>query len=728
MSRKLSGQRLAIARTQALQNLYQELDNKDGRFSFFTPEDTSNFKDSTEHLAKADLVSYDELCGLYDWLLAKAKTYFKKTGERLPIGIDCETTGLSPYKFDLIGIGLSLPIDTYDIFSRILSRTPIKEVQQITGLFTNYFLVAPTEEPEIKYFKTDVAWFLKGLNPYVKWHLHNAKFDMLWLLIKFGVMLEEIEDSIVMAYLLGESSIAIDKLAPKYLSRFPTTLQRMTGKDKKGLSPEVLRAVPIQEMADYCCEDCIEGILLSHVLSWKIKEEETCYGDLFDLYEDYDKYCIHALVWSEAKGVLIDWEKLSEVGANLEAELRAIEEDVALELDLTLKESQIVCSSAEKLSKVLYEDLGLPTEGIKKGVKGFYSTDKASLNKLAPLHPVPSALKQHRVLSKLKNTFVDGLESKQINGVLHTNYNNVEVDTGRYSSDNPNIQQIPNPAKSPTGKIIRQAFIARPGFCFVKADYSQFELRILAHFSQDPYLIDCYLKGLDVHSLVTCLLFDIPYEQFSPDTNPQHKKWRTLVKNINFGLIYGMTAFKLFAMSKDAGLDYTLEQCIELMNRYWSRLPGVRDWMAANRLFAIRFGYTETIFGRRRYFSFDNPYLKALKGKPIDLTYENWLTLEKKGVVQEFRDQESFRAIGNAPIQGSNADCIRRAHGLLYEEFKNTDATVLLIVHDEIVIECPLDMQCFVSDKLKHIMEFVASGLRVPVKADPSVALNWGDC
>lgn len=726
--RTIKGNRLLAAQKQAIDDLYSYIDEPTGRFAFYTENDSESFSDGTKNLARAELIHYTAIRTLTDEILESSSLWFDKSQRLMPIGIDCETTGLSPYSNDLIGVGLAVPGSDFPKNLNVIYMNHIYEQIEITKSFDCYFLVAPTDPQEYPVYLRELGILLERLNADIEWRLHNAKFDMLWLKVKTDVMLTTVEDSMCMAYLLKEPSLAIDKLSPKYLNRFPTTLQRMTGKDKKEISKEVLLNIPIQEFADYCAEDCIEGVLLCSALRERLIEESTGTSDLEELYDYYDKPSLQGLVWAESHGVLIDWEKLSDVGQTLDAEMFAIEEEIAINLQRTKSESKLICNSPKELAKVLYEELNLPTDGIKKGKTGQYSTDKEALGILRFLHPVAEGVFDYRVLSKLKGTYVDGLHKRQVNGIVHTTFENCITDTGRYSSTNPNLQNIPNPAKSITGKLLRQCFIARKGKTIVKADYSQFELRILAHFSKDPYLIECYKNNLDVHSLVTCLLFDIEYENFSPETNKQHKLWRTLVKTINFGLIYGMTAIKLFKMSSNAGLSYTLEECQDLMNRYWSRLPGVRDWMAMNRLKAIRDGYTETIFGRRRYFDFENPYLKALRGKKLDLSYENWLALESKKVVNDFRDQKSFRAIGNAPIQGSNADCIRRAIAECYGEWYGTETYLLLNVHDEIVLETPIENAMYVSARLKTIMEGVASSLIVPIVAEPTVALSWGDC
>ena len=731
ISKKLASQQANIldelSQTQAI-----------GEYAFWSERDTKNF--SENNLAKAKVLSTAVEVFMYlRPALENLRGWHKELGEKPKVGTDIESTGLEYYSKEVIGWGFAIPnsLHGYILVQRYLIDPTVKLPDYDLNEYFDYYFVHSHngyyQEPTLE----ALAQIIKEYNPIIRWVLHNAKFDQHWFKSRLGVYLEDIDDSMVQAYLLGEKPMAIDMLAPKYLGRFPTTLSKLTGLEKTALrnaKPEVFLNIPIQELADYCCEDCIEGVLLEIIFSHKLKNQYTTYGEdefvphtLYDVYETCDRKSINALVWAEEVGINIEWDQLSEVRAELELELECIEIETAVKAGLTTEQSKEVCSSPKQLSTLLFDTLKLPTVGNKVGKGGFYSTAEEQLKAIQDFHPVPKLILQHRKYSKLQSTYIEGLWDRQRKGRIHTTFNNCQTVTGRYSSSDPNLQNIPNPFKSDLGKAIRKLFIASPGYTLVKADYSQFELRILAHLSQDPYLLESYHKGLDIHSAVTCLLFGYKYSDFKPDTDKEHKRNRTLVKNINFGLIYGMSPQKLFSMAKSAGMPYTLKDCEGIMQTYWSKLTGVTEWMAATKLKAVRDGYTETVLGRRRYFDFVHPYLKALRGTNLELSVDNWNALQTKGVLNEYKDQEAFRQCGNAPIQGSNADAIRICMWECFKEWYGSEVHLLLTVHDEIVLECPLDMHEQVSKRLKEIMEG-AIKLDVPIVVDPTVALNWGDC
>lgn len=738
LSKKLLAQQLTIL---------DELSSTEptGEFEFWTLNDTQNFSEA--NLAKATILStaHEIRWTLWEKIGELVRQWEYATGiynvrlEDKPIvGTDIESTGLEYYLKEVIGWGFVLPksVDHWLKLSALVQTNPEYIKQIDCNEYFEFYFVHSYGDQQQEIFQA-LSELISYFNNDIKWVLHNAKFDQHWFRSRLGMFLDDIEDSMVQAYLLDEKALAIDILAPKYLSRFPTTLSKLTGLEKSALrnaTPEVFLAIPIDQLADYCAEDCIEGILLNLVFTVMLSKEYTTYKQdefvphtLLDIYNDCDRLSINALCWAEETGVLIEWDKLSEVRTEIEIELEAIQIETGIKANLTTQEAIEVCASPKKLSNLLFNELSLPTEGNKKGKAGFYSTAEPHLETLRKLHPVPNLILTYREYDKLKTTYVEGLWNRQRNNRIHTQFNNCQTATGRYSSSDPNLQNIPNPYKSEVGKLIRQLFIASPGNVLVRADYSQFELRILAHLSQDPYLIDSYRKGLDIHSAVTCLLFKIPIQVFKPDSDKEHKKKRTLVKNINFGLIYGMTAQKLFAMAKSASMDYSLKDCEDIMALYWSNLPGVANWMVQTKLKAVRDGFTETVLGRRRYFEFEHPYLRSLRGVPIDLTMDNWKKLEAKGVLSNWKDQEKFRQCGNAPIQGSNADAIRICMGKCYREWFESPVKLLLTVHDEIVLECPQEMSQVVAARLKEIMES-AIILDVPVEVSPSIGLNWGDC
>lgn len=714
---KLTGKLLEIAQHRVLEELSSGVESDDMRFAFWNEDDSRH--QSERKLAKAQLIdSIDDLEILRDAL--------GNPDVRI-CGIDVETTGLNYWEHEILGVGFALLECDED---SLLERLDSNEKHDVDEFFTLFYVNLNSYPDECKGMIEGLADVIFEVQHEIKWVLHNSKFDQHWFKQKMNLYLENVDDSLVMAYVLGEKHKAIDKLAPIYLGRFPHTLKEYLGKDSP--TPDDMLSIPKEWLADYCVEDCLEGVCLSLLFMERLTQKRTSHGqpgypDLWSVYQYIDLYCIKSLLWAEEVGVLLDWDKLSGVGVTLDAELYGIECEIAETLGKTVEEANKLCQSPRELSNYLYEEQKLPTDKITPTKFGF-STAVTALEELRNLHPLPRLILEHRKVSKVNGTYIKGFYQRGRNRRLHTTLNNTLTDTGRLSSSNPNLQNIPNPALSPTGKLIRQCFIAEEGNVLVKADYSQFELRILAHFSQDPYLLDCYRTGLDVHSVVTCLLFDHKYEDLDPDNNPEHKTQRRLTKTINFGLIYGMTGHRLLNESRKAGLKYTFEQCEELMGKYWSKLSGVAEWMAYVKLKAIRDGYTETLFGRRRYFEFHNPYLKSLKEKVkgMDLTLSNWKVLEAKGVLDNPKDAEALRACGNAPIQGSNADAIRIASGRLYECFYHSPVKYLLQVHDEIVLECPWKMQEEVKDDLVEIMTDVVK-LSVPVEVEPKCALTWGD-
>lgn len=692
---KLRASTLERLREKAIIEL--ESTPNEGKYSFFTLE--QSLSTEKRELVTCELVTSVEL----DKALSSIN-YYKN--EKPLVGIDIESTRLEHYLDDseIIGIGFTIP--QYEFKPQPQS-------------FKFYF---------VKGDDNGLIDVLEKFNPYVRWCLHNAKFDMLWILNHLGVLLQYVEDTMVMYYVLTCGTgkpLGIDKLAQEFLNRFPYTLEEITGKSKKQLNPTVMKSIPLQTLGDYCCEDTYESWLLYFKFRTKLQLSE--HYKLWRLYEDIEKYCVHHLIWMEHVGISTDLETLLD-----------IQSDVVIEQEVIMDEAQVYApkvnlDSPLELSKFLYEELKLPTKGIKKGKLGFYSTDKESLSK-NNWHPLTSLLLDYRKLGKLNSSFLKPLPKLQRNGRIHPTFNNCRTYTGRYSCESPNLQQIPNASKSALGKRIRKLYVASKGKAIIRADYSQMELRILTHMSQDKYLIDCYLNNLDMHVVVTELIFDIKYDP----TDPLHKKLRTLCKTLNFGLIYGMTALRLYGECLKIGLERSLKWCEEMLDNYWEIFTGVRDWMFGKAYVGtIERGYTETLHGRRRYFEFKHPYLRALQDTGMDHTYQNYKVLEKKGVLSDPYDLECLRAAGNAPIQGSNADAIRIAANKIFDELANysfnynsnysfnSDFNLLLLVHDEVVAESDIETAMYYRDRIVEIMES-AYPLCIPTKVSASISDSWG--
>ncbi len=400
------------------------------------------------------------------------------------------------------------------------------------------------------------------------------------------------------------------------------------------------------------------------------------------LYDDFEIPLVGVLARMERAGILVDREYLVDLGASLRDQLALLEAEIH-----SAAGEPFNVNSTLQLRKVLFEDLGLPV--LKKTTKGAPSTDASVLSKLADAHPIVGSLLKYRELEKLRGTYVDGyLPLIEHDGRIHATFNQIAAATGRLSSDHPNMQTIP--VRSETGRTIRRAFVAEPTWTFVVADYSQIELRILAHLSQDPGLLEAFGGDeTDVHTATAARVFG-----FEPELVTTEMRRRAKV--INFGLLYGMEAFGLAER-----LEISREEAQEHMDQYFEQFPNVREFMRTIVSDARKDGYTTTIFGRRRYL----PELKS----------------------DNFRiRQMGERMALNAPVQGSAADIIKLAMIRLDQELAGLKTTMLLQVHDELVLEAPREELEEAKRLTVQIMEGVAD-LSVPLRVDLVTATNLAD-
>jgi len=349
-------------------------------------------------------------------------------------------------------------------------------------------------------------------------------------------------------------------------------------------------------------------------------------------------------------------------------------------------------NSTQQLSDALFKRLGLPTQGLRRTKSDHFSTAAAVLEKLRGKHPVIDLILEQRGLAKLKSTYVDALP-RLVNprtGRLHTSYNQTGTVTGRLSSSDPNLQNIP--IRTVLGRQVRRAFIADPGWKLIAADYSQVELRVMAHVSGDEGLLDAFARGEDIHASTATAILGVPLGEVTPEM-------RRLAKGINFGLSYGQTAYGL---AQATGL--TQAEAEDFIKTYFERFPRVREYIDCTKALATRQGYVETLLGRRRYF----PELQEGSRAPHNVR------------------QAAERMAINAPIQGTAADIIKiamiRLHRALQE--RGLRARMILQVHDELVVEAPDDEGLTVSSLMREIMEG-AFELKAPLKADLKVGQNW---
>lgn len=400
------------------------------------------------------------------------------------------------------------------------------------------------------------------------------------------------------------------------------------------------------------------------------------------LYEDIEVPLIEVLARMEARGILVDRPYLESLGTELRAQLTKLETAIH---DHAGEPFNV--NSANQLRTVLFEQLGLPV--LKKTGKGVPSTDASVLKKLAEEHPIVADLLEYREREKLRSTYVDGyLPLIAQDGRIHTTFNQMAAATGRLSSDHPNLQNIP--VRSETGMTVRRAFIPEPGWTFIVADYSQIELRIMAHLSHDPGLVDAFTRGADVHTATSALVFDVPEEAVTTEM-------RRRAKAINFGLLYGMEAFGLADR-----LGISRDEAREHIDKYFERFPLAKSFLDDVVATAKRTGYTETMFGRRRYLT--------------ELRSDNFRVR-----------QMGERMALNAPIQGTAADIIKIAMLEVDALLASQQARMLLQIHDELVIEAPAEEVEHVTRAVVDAMEGVAT-LTVPLVVDVASGSNLAEC
>ncbi|MBA35631.1 MAG: DNA polymerase I [Oleispira sp.] len=509
----------------------------------------------------------------------------------------------------------------------------------------------------------------------------HLKYDA-HVLANYGINLKGIQfDTMLESYVLNSVATRhdMDSLASYYLDTKTTKFEEVAGKGAKQITFD---KVEISIAGPYAAEDADITLRLHQTLWAQLNANDK--AGLKTVFEDIELPLVNVLTKIEANGALIDPDILHEQSSQLTARLAELEQqahDVAGQV--------FNLGSPKQLAEILFEKLELPI--VKKTPKGAPSTAEEVLVQLAEDYELPKLILENRSLSKLKSTYTDKLPLMicERTGRVHTSYHQATAATGRLSSTDPNLQNIP--IKSEEGRRIRDAFIAPEGYTLVAADYSQIELRIMAHLSSDEGLLTAFANGVDVHTATAAEVFDVTLENVEPNM-------RRSAKAINFGLIYGMSAFGL---AKQLGIGRGQAQ--EYVDLYFERYPGVKSYMDNTRADAADTGYVETIFGRRLYL----PDIKAKNGQ---------------------RRQHAERTAINAPMQGTAADIIKKAminvaDWLETEEF---DAQMIMQVHDELVLEVKTDQLEAFSAKLKQIMEEAAE-LAVPLIVEVGSGKNWGE-
>lgn len=574
------------------------------------------------------------------------------------ISLDTETSGTDPMQARLVGISLAVKEgEGYYI--------PVGH----TGLATQL----PPDEV-IRVLTPSLT------NESIQKVGHNLKFDAL-MLSNNGIEVSPLSfDTMIAQWIIDPSSrVGLKEIAGVYLNATMTHIEELIGSGKNQISME---QVPVDTAAPYAAADAEVCLRLMPILQKKLVERKS-----LGIFHDIEMPLIPVLMEMEKNGITLDGDYLKQFSSEMGTRLMEIEKQVFQSVGYSFN-----LNSTQQLSKVLFETLRLePPDRNKKTASGHYSTSAAVLDELRGEHPVVDLLLEYRELSKLKSTYLEALPL-QINpktGRVHTSFNQTGSVTGRLASSDPNLQNIPT--RTETGRRVRNGFVAAPGYQLLSIDYSQIELRVVAHMSKDQRMLDAFRAGQDIHAATAAAINNIALEQVTPDQ-------RRHAKAINFGLIYGMSAFGL---SRGTGL--TLGEAENFVREYFNDFPGVKQYLDGIRVLAARQGYVETLLGRRRYF----PNL----ANPVNIN---------------MRNREEREAI-NAPIQGTAADILKIAMIQLLPALNSSGlkARLLLQVHDELVLEAPQEEITETAALVQKIMSGAVE-LSIPLVTEAKCGVNWG--
>ena len=569
--------------------------------------------------------------------------------------IDTETDSLNALQAQLIGISLS--VQPGEAAYIPLGHEGIEAVQQL---------------PLADVLAQLKPWLEDASKPKLGQHV---KYDQ-HVLANQGITVRGYQhDTMLQSYVLEvHRPHNLESLALRHTNRTGLSYEDLCGKGKNQIP---FAQVPLDKACAYACEDADQTLDVHRVLWPQIQAQ----AGLLHIYQ-LEMQTSQGLWRMERNGVAIDAQELARQSNDLGTRIVALEQ-AAYEL----AGQPFNLSSPKQLGEIFFDKLGLPV--VKKTPSGARSTDEEVLEKLAQDYPLPAKLLEHRSLSKLKNTYTDKLAHMALprTGRVHTHYAQAVAVTGRLSSNEPNLQNIP--VRTPEGRRIRQAFIAPPGRVIASADYSQIELRIMAHLSGDEALLRAFHDGLDVHRATAAEVFGVALDQVSSEQ-------RRFAKVINFGLIYGMSSFGL---AKNLGIDN--QAAAAYIDRYFQRYPGVKRDMDDTVALAHAQGYVETVFGRRLVL----PDINGGSGP---------------------RKKAAERAAINAPMQGTAADLIKKAMVAVQDRLDAAQPDVLLImqVHDELVFELPADKADWLRQEVPALMAGVAQ-LKVPLLAEVGVGANW---
>jgi DNA polymerase I len=626
----------------------------------------SLFKD--EDFEDEDFAPPPDADGLVETIIVRTADDLQALVKRLKtaqaITWDVETTGIDQMQADLVGIALAVDGDT------------------------GYYI--PVGHQSGKQLPTQqVVDALRGplTDPKIAKYAHNAAYDLV-MMQRYGVDVSPITFDTMLAEWLRDpvsKHLGLKNLVMHELGIYMTPISDLIGIGKKQKS---MAQVSIEQAAPYAAADAA----MTHRMVENLRADLVKY-ELMELFETLEMPLVPVIAAMEQAGVVLDVTYLRQMSDQLEGQLAELEHEIN---DLSGGYGEFNINSPKQLNDVLFGKLGLPVQGLKKTSHG-YSTDAATLDKLKADtgHPIVHAILEYRELAKLKGTYVDALPElvNPTTGRLHTSYNQTGTSTGRLSSSNPNLQNIP--IRTEIGREVRRAFIAPEGRVLLAVDYSQIELRVLAHISQDPTLLDAFARDQDIHAATAATVYNIPLEEVTYDQ-------RSFAKRVNFGLIYGMGAYRLARES-----DLTLAEATAFIETYFQRMPNVKKYIEETKRRAHQPEGLKTLFGRRRVF----------------------LTLQPDNQRANRQIMEGdLRAAVNMPIQGTAADIMKRAMIDLHHALQESrlGAMMTLQVHDELVLEVPQDEIQQTRDLVVKVMES-AYLLDAPLRANAEIGPNWRD-
>lgn len=602
---------------------------------------------------QAKYTSVSDAAGLQDWIT--------KIRERGYVAIDTETTGLNEMRVDLVGISLAvepgeacyIPLTHKvaggdDLFSDDSLAEGQMDLEEALGL--------------LKPVLEDDSVLKIG---------QNMKYDAK-IFARNGIAVAPIDDTMLMSYAMhgGMHNHGMDLLSERYLGHKPIEIKSLLG---TGKNQKTFDQVPVEDAIKYAAEDADITLRL-----WQMFKPKLHTIGVTTVYETLERPMVPVLSEMEMAGIKVDRDTLSRMSNAFSQKMAGLEAEIHEKAGRSFN-----VGSPKQLGEILFDDLELP--GGKKGKTGAYATGADVLEDLATEHELPGLVLDWRQLSKLKSTYTDALQ-EHINpetGRVHTSYSIAGANTGRLASTDPNLQNIP--VRTEEGRRIREAFVAEPGKVLVSLDYSQIELRILAHIAGIDALKDAFKNGHDIHAMTASEMFDVPLDEMTPDVRRQ-------AKAINFGVIYGISGFGLAR-----NLRIPRKEAQGFIDRYFERFPGIRAYMDDTVAFAKENGYVQTLFGRKIH----TPEINA------------------KGPHAGF----AKRAAINAPIQGTAADVIRRAMVRMPAAIADQPAKMLLQVHDELIFEVEEGAVDTLIDTARDVMEGAADPA---VKLDVKLAVDAG--